>query len=233
MNYSLSVIIPTYEERENIADSIHRIESALKDLDFEIVVVDDNSPDGTADLARELNGLYGNIEVIERPRKFGLGSAVIDGIKASKSDVIVVMDADLQHPPELLSKMLEMIRQGNDLVIASRYIKGGGIRGWSFGRRIISKGAKFLAHVLLPETRFVRDPVSGFFMFKKKVIENFELKTSSYKILLEILVKGSYKSLAEIPYTFVQRKKGRSKLTFKEILGYVALLISLKMGGGE
>jgi len=230
MAHSISIVVPTYQERENIADFIHRIESTLNGLNFEIVVVDDNSPDGTADLAEELNEQYGNIKVIRRPAKLGLGSAITDGIKASSSDVMVVMDADLQHPPELLPKMLEEIRRGNDLVIASRYVEGGGVEGWSFSRRIISKGAKLLAHIFLPKTRSVRDPVSGFFMFKRSVVENLELRTSGYKILLEILVRGSYNSLAEIPYTFVQRKRGESKLTLKEILGYVNLLINLKVG---
>ncbi len=230
MAYNVSIVVPTYQERENIAYFIYRIESALKGLNFEIIVVDDNSPDGTADLAEKLNDQYGNIKVIRRPAKLGLGSAITDGIKASNSDVIVVMDADLQHPPELLPKMLQKIKRDNDLVIASRYVKGGGIEGWTLGRRIISKGAKLLAHFLLPKTRSVRDPVSGFFMFRRKVVENLELKTSGYKILLEILVKGSYNSLAEIPYTFVQRKRGKSKLTLKEMLGYVNLLINLMIG---
>ncbi len=228
MPFNISIVVPTYQERENIVNFIHRIENVLKGLDFEIVVVDDNSPDGTADLAENLNEQYGNIKVIRRPAKLGLGSAISDGIKASNSEVIAVMDADLQHPPMLLPRMLHEIERGNDIVIASRYVEGGGIEGWSVIRRIISKGAPFLAHILLSKTRTVKDPVSGFFMFKRKVTENFELKTSGYKILLEILVKGSYNSLAEIPYTFVQRKKGKSKLTLREMLGYVNLLINLR-----
>ena len=225
----LSIVVPTYEERDNILEFIQRTESTLVGMDFEIVVVDDNSPDRTADIAEKLNEEYGNIRVLRRPKKLGLGSAIVDGIKIADSCVIAVMDADLQHPPEMLPRLLKKIEEGHDIVIASRYVRGGGIEGWSTWRKVVSRGARMFAHLLLPRVRFVKDPVSGFFMFKKDVIDNIEIKTSGYKVLVELLAKGKYNSVAEVPYVFVPRARGKSKLSPKEIASYLSLLLKLKM----
>jgi dolichol-phosphate mannosyltransferase len=164
----LSIIVPTYNEAENIGELIERIETSLKGLDFEVIVVDDSSPDGTAEIAEELGRAYRNVKVIKRPRKMGLASAALEGMREAKYRLIAVMDADLQHPPELLPKLLERAKEGYDIVIASRYVEGGGVEGWSFWRRLISRGATLLAHTLLPKTRGVKDPMSGFFCVQKK-----------------------------------------------------------------
>jgi len=223
----LSIIVPTYNEADNIGELIKRVESSLKGNVFEIIVVDDSSPDGTAEIAEELGRAYGNIKVIRRPSKMGLASAILDGMKVAKYDSIVVMDADLQHPPELLPRLFEKAREGYDVVIASRYTKGGGVKGWKFWRRLVSKGATVLAHALLPKTRKVKDPVSGFFLFKRGVMEGIELKPIGYKLLLELLVKGKYSKVAEVPYVFKARKRGKSKLSTKEIFNYVKHLLYL------
>jgi len=154
----LSIIVPTYNEAENIGELIERIETSLKGLDFEVIVVDDSSPDGTAEIAEELGRAYRNVKVIKRPRKMGLASAALEGMREAKYRLIAVMDADLQHPPELLPKLLERAKEGYDIVIASRYVKGGGVEGWSLWRRLISRGATLLAHALFLETRKVKDP---------------------------------------------------------------------------
>jgi dolichol-phosphate mannosyltransferase len=226
---NLSIIIPTYNEAENIPELIHRIEKSLKGVDFEIIIVDDNSPDRTADIAQKLGEEYLNIKVIKRKGKLGLASAVLEGMKFADGKFIAIMDADLQHPPELLPLMLEKAYKGYDLVIASRYIEGGSIERWSFSRRIVSIGAILFAHMLFPKIKTVKDPTSGFFMFKRDIIENIHLDPLGFKILLEILVKGSYHSVVEVPYVFRERRKGKSKLNLKEIMNYAVHLLKLRM----
>lgn len=217
----LSVVLPTYMERESLPELVSRIESSLKPMEFEIIIVDDASPDGTADCAEDLNRNYGNIKIVKRGGKLGLSSAVLDGFQIAGAQVLAVMDADLQHPPELLSRMYTKICEGYDLVVASRYAKGGVIEGLSLRRRIVSKGATFLAHVLLPKTRKVRDVVSGFFMLRRDVIKEVRLNPVSFKILLEIIVRGNYSSVSEVPYTFVPRKRGKSHLNLRELWNYI------------
>ena len=228
----LSIIIPTYNERDNIYELFTRIKRTLHNRAlFEIIIVDDNSPDGTAEYAEEVGRkLSLNIKVVKRPRKMGLLSAVIDGLKVASGKYVAVMDADLQHPPELLSKLLIALRNGAELVIASRYIRGGGVKEWSFVRKTISKGAIMLAHILLPKARDIKDPVSGYFAFKKLCI-NPEIFSEShppgFKILLYILYRGNFNNIKEIPYTFEPRARGKSKLSSKEIIDYLKLLLQL------
>jgi dolichol-phosphate mannosyltransferase len=223
----LSVIVPTYNEKENLENLVNKVFYALKGLDFEIVIVDDNSPDGTGKLADEISSKYNNVNVIHRKGKLGLGTAILDGAKASESEFISVIDADLQHPPELLKIMLEKAESGVDIVIASRYVEGGNIEGWSFIRRIISKGALWLSHLLLQRTRNVKDTQSGYFIFRKSVIDNVPFNAKGFKLLIEILVKGKYSTVVEVPYTFKPRIAGESKMKVKEIVDYVKQLIAL------
>jgi dolichol-phosphate mannosyltransferase len=216
-------------EAENIPELVERVENALKELSFEIIIVDDNSPDGTADLAEKFNDIYGNIKVLRRPGKLGLGSAVLEGFRKAESEVLAIMDADLQHPPELLPQMYRKVQEGYSLVIASRYVDGGGVEGLSFLRKIISLGAVKLAHLILPKTRNIKDPMSGFFMLKREAINDVELSSRGFKMLLEILIKGKQNSVVEVPYTFKLRRKGKSKLNLKEIFRYAFLLIKLRV----
>ena len=175
MDKAISLIIPTYNERDNIVPLVERISRALNSNNYKILFIDDNSRDGTAEVATALSQKY-PVEVIVRKDKRGLASAVVDGLKHVDGDIVLVMDADLQHPPEIIPELLKKINDGADMVIGSRYVKGGGCRGWSLTRRIISKGAIALAHVLLSQTRNIKDPMSGFFMFDKRAITGAALK---------------------------------------------------------
>ena len=226
--YMLSVIVPTYNERDNIVELIERIEATLKDIKFEVIVVDDGSPDGTADVAKELNEIYGNVKVHVRSGKMGLASAIMEGIGLSSSEIVAVIDADLQHPPETLREMYNRLMEGYDLVVASRYIRSAGIEGWGAWRRIISRGATATAHLLLPETRKVKDVMSGYFMLRKSILSGVKVNSKGYKILLEILVKGNYKSVAEVPYIFKPRIRGKSKMDLNEMLNFLRLLFNLR-----
>jgi len=218
----LSIIVPTYNERENIKPLIERIGETLRQGDYEILVVDDNSPDGTAGVAESLSKDY-PVRIIHRPGKLGLASAVVEGIGKAEGDIVGVIDADLQHPPELVAQLVEAVVEGNDIAIASRYVQGGGIENWSLLRKIASKGAILLAR---PLTK-AHDPTSGCFFLNKEVVMGTEFKPAGFKILLEILVKGKYERIKEVPYTFRERGKGKSKLGLMEYARYLKLLYSL------
>jgi len=224
----LTIVVPTYNERENLDELLSRIDSALSGVvEYEVVIVDDNSPDGTAERARELSSKY-NVRVLVRLTKKGLSSAVLEGFRISEGDIVAVMDADLQHPPELLREMISKIEDGCDIVIASRYVKGGSVEGWSLLRKLISKGAILIARILLPKVRRIRDPVSGYFMLKRHVLEKAEdMNPKGFKILMEILVKGNYSRVCEIPYTFGLRRRGTSKLGTGEIFNYLIHVLNL------
>ncbi|MCS7109018.1 MAG: glycosyltransferase family 2 protein [Sulfolobales archaeon] len=222
----LSIIVPTYNEGENIEELIRRIGKSLNGVEYEVLVVDDNSPDGTADIAEKLSKEF-PIKVIRRAGKLGLASAVLEGFNKSVGDYVVVMDADLQHPPEVIPQMYEAVLEGCDVVVASRYVSGGSIVGWGLTRRIVSKTATMLAKLLIPKARNVKDPLSGFFMFKRDSLLGVSLNPKGFKILLELLVKGRYVNVCEVPYCFGLRVRGKSKLGFKEILNYLLHLITL------
>jgi dolichol-phosphate mannosyltransferase len=224
----ISVVVPTYNERENLLELVERLDSVLKHTPYELIVIDDNSPDGTWELAERLAERY-PIKVIKRERRDGLASAVIRGFEEAEGDVLVVMDADLQHPPELIPKLVKKLKDA-DIVVASRYVEGGGVKGWSTFRKLVSKGATPLAKLFLTS---VNDPMSGFFALKRSVIEGVRLEPKGYKILLEILVKGRYSKVAEVPFIFEARKKGRSKLGFAQYLDYLKHLIALLRFKGE
>lgn len=217
----VSVIIPTYNERDNIETVIKRVGNILN-INYEIVVVDDNSPDGTAEIAKALSNEY-PVKVLLRNKKSGLASAILTGFMNANGEIMGVIDADLQHPPELMVTLIDKIRDGYDVAIASRYVGGGGVEEWSFFRRLVSKGAIMLAK---PLTR-VKDPMSGYFFLRRSVIEGVHLNPKGYKLLLEILVKGKYKRVAEVPYVFTKRMAGESKLKASEYWEYLKLLAHL------
>jgi dolichol-phosphate mannosyltransferase len=232
MSKTISIIVPTYNERNNITPLIERIAHALSNYDYEVVFVDDNSVDGTAEAAGALSSKY-PVKVIVRQHERGLASAVVDGLKHVTGQIVGVIDADLQHPPEVMPDLLREIESGADIVIASRYVKGGACQGWGLTRRIISKGAVFLAHLLLPPTRQVKDPMSGFFMFNRQVVAHANLKPTGYKILLELLMEGEFQNLAEVPYTFKTRSSGESKLNARQQIDYLKHIYSLMRRKGE
>jgi len=219
---SVSIIVPTYNEKDNIPELIKNIFSIVKKdkFDLEIVIVDDNSPDGTGDVASELAKKY-PLQLVSRPGKSGLSSAVLDGMKIAKGDIIGVMDGDLSHDPVIIPKMIDAIaRQKNELVVGSRYIKGGKIENWPLSRRIIS----WVAIVIAFPFTGVKDRTSGYFFFKRHILDGVTLDPKGFKIGLEIMVKGNYKRWKEIPYTFRNRTTGRSKMNFGEIKHYLSQL---------
>lgn len=223
---TVSIIVPTYNERENITILVDRIHRTLseKSIDYEIIVVDDNSPDGTAEEARRLAEKY-NIKVLVREKRLGLTSAVYEGFKHASGDSIIVMDADLQHPPEIIPSLVYALRKC-DIVIASRHVKGGGEIGFPLHRKIVSRGAILLARLLVPNARRVKDPVSGFFGIKRDLALSLEpIEPEGYKVLVEILAQAPRTTrICEVPYVFEARKKGVSKLGKKQIFAYLKLL---------
>lgn len=220
----LTIVIPTYNEKENIQGLIKRIQLEFEEnkINGEIIAVDDNSPDGTGRLLDDLRKKNKNLRVIHRKGKLGLSSAVLEGWKIAHGNVLGVMDADLSHPPEKIHELYNPIRNSQaDFTIGSRYVKGGKIEGWDFRRKLMSRVATFLAR---PFTS-VKDPMTGFFMIKKECIKGVELNPKGFKILLEIIIKGKYKKVEEIPINFVNRIKGKSKAGTKEIIWYIQNLV--------
>jgi dolichol-phosphate mannosyltransferase len=223
-NMPLSIVLPTYNESQNIASMLDSIVETLPaDAHAEVIVVDDNSPDGTGDIAsqhaKQFNNKRLHIEVIRRPDKQGLSSAILAGVKSATGDIIVVMDGDFSHPPQTIPRMVDELQNSNcDIVVASRYVKGGSVMGWPFKRRLMSRGATKIAQVGLGIE--VKDPMSGFFAFKRHIIEGVKFDAIGYKMLLEILVKTKGARIREVPYTFTNRAAGASKLDSSVILDY-------------
>ena len=231
-NPKLSIVIPTYNERDNITPLVTSLHRVLEKSDYEIIIVDDNSRDGTFDVATALSRDY-PLKLFVRKDKRGLSSAVVDGFSFSSGETIVVMDGDLQHPAETIPELLQELDSGVDLTIASRYVEGGGCENWSTFRNMNSKVAIFLSHLLLPETRRVRDPMSGFFALRRSVVAGADLNPLGYKILLEILMMGRYIRVAEVPFTFKCRKGGESKLNARQQIEYLKHLFRLMRRTGE
>ncbi|MDR7462501.1 MAG: polyprenol monophosphomannose synthase [Armatimonadota bacterium] len=220
MSVEVSVVVPTYNERETLSELVGRLHQALGS-GYEVVVVDDSSPDGTAELARELGRQY-PVRVLQRPGKLGLGSAVLEGARAASGRWVVVMDADLSHPPEVVPQLVDALRSGAELAVGSRYVPGGGVRDWPWRRRLMSRVAVALARLWLRER--VSDPVSGFFAARRELLLDPSLEGIGYKILLEVLVRNRGRSVVEVAYVFTDRRGGRSKLGAGEVWNYLRLL---------
>lgn len=222
---SVSIILPTYNESQNILRMLDVVGNSLPfGLDAEIIVIDDNSPDGTGKLVEEYvkNSKKKNahsVEIIHRKSERGLSSAILKGIQSAKGEAVIVMDGDFSHPPDALPKMIDELQNPEcDIVVASRYVKGGAVKGWPFKRRLISKGATKIARHGLGIK--IKDPMSGFFAFKRHIIKNVKFDAIGYKMLLEILVKARGARVKEIPYVFTNRKVGSSKLDISVGLDY-------------
>lgn len=234
---ALSIIVPTYNESENIVKLIAAIDRNMPSNIFaEIIVVDDNSPDGTGQIVKDCIKYRNDtsqsnshehdskliVRVIHRQSKSGLISAILEGLRSSKGQNVLIMDADFSHPPEIIPSLIRELELDSDcdLVVASRYIEGGSVTGWPFKRRLISKGATKIARHGL-KIKYIKDPMSGFFACRRRVIENITFDTTGYKILLEMLVKSKGIRIKEIPYDFVNRKSGQSKLDYGTIFDYL------------
>ena len=231
----VSIIVPTYKEKENISKLFNRILNVFKTnkINGEIIVVDDNSQDETEEIVNRFIKEKYPVKLIVRKDERGLASACIQGFKKAEGRILLVMDADLQHPPEKIPELINSIDDGADIAIASRFVKGGSTGEFSRGRNLVSKGATFLANILFREIKNIKDKESGFFAFKKEVIDGVNLKPKGYKILLEILVLGNYDKTVEIGYEFGKRNAGKSKLGANTILSYISHLISLLWISGK
>jgi len=215
----LSVVVPTYNEAGSVPKLAERLHAALGARDWELVIVDDGSPDGTADIAAALAPRIPT-NVVRRAGKAGLASAVIAGFAAARGDILVVMDADLSHPPELVPALLSAIEDGADLAVGSRYVAGGGVEDWPLKRQIVSRVACLMGNALVP----VRDATSGFFALRRSVIDGVTLNPIGFKIGFEVIARGRYRSVVEVPYTFRDRELGASKFGRREIGQYVVQL---------
>ena len=223
---ALSIVVPTYNERERLADLVHAIFRGYSaaGIDGELVIVDDNSPDGTGQIADDLARQY-RITVLHRSGKLGLGTAVIAGFDASSATVVGVIDADLSHPPDMPPRMLAVMnRTSADIVIGSRYIPGGGTRNWPVSRQIMSRLACLAARPLTP----VVDATSGLFLIRRDLARTVRISAGGFKICLELLVRGRPASVVEVPYVFSDRAAGESKMNTKEALGYLTQLRDLR-----
>jgi len=238
-NAQVSIIIPTYNESHNIIRILKSIgENLPKNTTAEAIVVDDNSPDSTGKIVDEylknVKKIAGyTMDIIHRTSKNGLSSAILSGIQKAKGDMIVVMDSDFSHPPQVIPKLIESLKKYQcDVVIASRYISGGKINGWTLKRKIMSKIATLIAKKGLGVK--TKDPMSGFFAFKKNILKGINFDAIGYKILLEILVKKNEIAVKEIPYTFENRSLGSSKLDRSTITDYFKSVWKLyKFGESE
>lgn len=214
----LSMIVPTYNNKENLSTIVKRIDQTLEGYQYELIIVDNNSSDGTAELAEILSREY-PIKLVCRKDKGGLTSAAIAGFSQARGEIIGVMDADLRHPPEKIPELLRAIENGANIAVASRYIPGGGIDNRNTKRKAISRGATMLARSVSTSARKVRDPMSGFFLLKRKVIEGIVLKPE-YKILLQALAGGRGNEIREIPY-IEKGVKHKGALSLWEQLDYL------------
>ena len=229
----VSLVLPTYNEGKNIAAVVAQLVPVLDsvpNLQYEIIVVDDDSPDRTWEIAERLAETRPQVHVRRRQTERGLSTAVIRGWQVARGRVLGVMDADLQHPPEVTGQLWKEMARGAELAIASRHVEGGGVSDWSLARRIISRCAQMIGLAILPEvTARVSDPMSGYFMISRNCIAGRKLNPLGYKILIEVLGRGKVGWISEVPYTFRERVEGSSKVTNKIYLEYFQHLLRIRM----
>ncbi len=222
----VSVIVPTYNEAGALRQLVERIRAAMEEsaIAFEIVVVDDNSPDGTGRLADEL-AQSEPVRVLHRAGKAGLASAVLDGLQLASGDLVAVMDGDLSHPPEVIPAMVLSLSDGSevDLAVGSRYVDGGGIEDWPLRRTIVSEVANWMTRPVTP----IRDATSGFFVIRRSALEGVVLDPIGFKIGLETFARANYRSYVEVPYLFTDRKYGASKFGLREVWLFLRQLLNL------
>ena len=229
----LSLIVPTYNESRNVEDLLRQLTAVLEPRlsgQYEILVVDDDSPDGTWAIAMRVAERLPMVRVMRRRGEKGLSTAVIRGWQAARGEVLAVIDADLQHPPEVLARLWEAMDAGVDLAVASRHVRGGGVSDWSALRRSLSRGAQLLGLALLPSVvGRVSDPMSGYFMVRRTAIADAEMSPLGYKILLEVLGRGRIRTIAETGYVFRERSAGESKVTARLYVDYLRHLVRLRL----
>lgn len=227
-----SLVIPTYNEGANVQKIVQILSEILDSAiphEYELIVVDDDSPDQTWKLAQELTPQYPQLRVMRRQGEKGLSTAVIRGWQVASGEILGVIDADLQHPPEILLQIWSEMEKGADLGIASRHVEGGGVSEWSIIRRFLSRGAQMLGLIILPEViSRLSDPMSGYFMVRRSAIVGKYLSPVGYKILIEVTARGAIRWIAEVGYVFREREAGESKVTWKQYIEYIQHLLRLR-----
>ena len=226
----ISVVVPTYNESENVGNLTNQIDYALRGIDYEVIFVDD-STDNTPDAIKKVIEENPNVRMEHRETEKGLATAVLEGFKLSRGDYIAVMDADLQHPPAILRSMYAVMETGVDFCVPSRFIPGGSDGGLGPYRKLVSGVARYIGKIMLPSLRKITDPTSGLFMFRRSVIEEADLRPIGWKIMVEVLAMGNYRSVVEIPYKFQARPAGESKLSSKVTLEYLKQVAELTRRG--
>jgi dolichol-phosphate mannosyltransferase len=229
----LSIIVPTFNERENVVELVQRLTRVLGSVSWEVVFVDDNSPDGTADLVREIARKNSRVRCLQRLERRGLSSACVEGMLSSSAPFLAVIDGDLQHDEQLLPRMLEILKDDEDIdiVVGSRYAPGGDIAGWDVRRARMSRLAVRLSRVLVPPE--LTDPMSGFFMMRRCVLQStaHHLSAIGFKILADLFASSSEKlRFRELPYRFRNRHAGQSKLDNATAWDYLMLLLDKLTG---
>ncbi|MFZ0301380.1 MAG: polyprenol monophosphomannose synthase [Terracidiphilus sp.] len=225
----LALIIPALNEAGNIVHLLDLVRSVLDPagIAYEIVVVDDSSSDGTGDLVAAEGLKDPRVRLLIRKGERGLSGAVLDGWRSTDANVLGVMDADLQHPPELLPQLFQAIVDGTDLAIGSRYTPGGATGEWNPIRKLISVAAVSVTWPIQHRGARASDPMSGFFMVRRSCIDKIEFQRAGFKLLLEVLVRGRIHSVKEIPFTFGLRHRDQSKANIKVAWDYGILLMRL------
>jgi len=228
----LSLVIPTFNEASNVPVLVAQLEAlltpALGDA-YELIVVDDDSPDQTWKVALDLADTHPRVRVMRREGERGLSTAVIRGWQVARGDVLGVMDADLQHPAEINLKLLEQIDSGAQLATASRHVVGGGVSDWKMSRRILSRGAQLIGLLILPEVLGrLSDPMSGYFMVRRTALADITLDPLGYKILIEVVARANVRWVGEVGYVFREREAGESKVTSKLYVQYLTHLVKLR-----
>jgi dolichol-phosphate mannosyltransferase len=230
---AVTVVLPTYNERDNLAEAIRRVGAALAGIEWEVIVVDDDSPDGTAELAHEIAARDHRVRCIHRIDRRGLAGACIEGMLSASAPFVAVMDADLQHDEALLPRMLEAVVSGAaDIAVGSRFLAESSIGSFAAHRRAASGVANGLARALLGAR--LTDPMSGFFLLRRAAVERIahRLAPQGFKILLDIIVSSRPRpTIVELPYVFRERVAGESKLDSAVMIEFLALLVSKMLGG--
>jgi dolichol-phosphate mannosyltransferase len=225
----LALTIPTLREAENLPGLLSHVRSALDStrIPYEILVVDDDSCDGTAEIVSALALDDPRVRLLVRKGERGLSGAVLHGWHHTDAAILGVMDADLQHPPELLPQLIAAILAGNDMAIGSRYVAGGGLGDWNAARKLFSAAAVWATWPIQRPGIRAKDPMSGFFLVRRECLDRIQFQSSGFKLLLEVLVRGRIRSVAEIPFAFGCRDCGASKANFKVAWDYAKLLARL------
>jgi dolichol-phosphate mannosyltransferase len=226
---TLALVIPTLREAENLRGLIDHVRSVLDPTGtpYEILVVDDDSQDGTEELVTAIAATDPRVRLLVRKGERGLSGAILYGWQHTDAAILGVMDADLQHPPELLPRLLEAIHGGCDLAIGSRYAAGGETGEWNPVRKFLSNAATWVTWPLQSGHAFARDPMSGFFMVRACCVRDAVFQKTGFKLLLEVLVRGRIKSVKEVPFAFGLRSRGSSKANLKVGWDYALLLARL------